>query len=124
MKKYKFLSLVLIILLTACSGAKPKYNGSRIRGEDLYVLIYDKFNSTESHSLKLEKDDVIKVEIVDTEGKIDIEVKNIENDNVIYRANDAQSADFELIITEDGEYEFVVTGDSAEGSVKFEKTSE
>ena len=71
-----------------------------------------------THRMDLNENDVIDVEIVKNQGKLDISVTD-EEDNIIYKADDASSGMFSLEIPRSGIVEFKVSGRNASGLVSF-----
>lgn len=115
-----FLGLFLIVSLTACSSIQ--FNGRRIGNDSQLIMKYSMFNGTDFQLLTLEKGDIVDANIVSDSGKINIKVQK--DDEIIYEEEDVQTGSFQLSISEDGEYKFVVIGKKAKGSVSFIKQTD
>ncbi len=109
---------LLLVFLTACGGAS--YNGSRTGNDQQFIMDYSIFNTTDSQVLKLEKGDIVDVDVVSDSGKIDIEVKKT-GEKALYEGKDVQTASFQLTIPDSGDYKITVKGRKARGSISFIK---
>jgi hypothetical protein len=119
MRKALFVAaLCMILCLSGCQ--QVNFDGSRTSNEDQYIIEYRVLNKTDSAELQLSAGDVVDVEIVANSGKVDVLVKHSDGTE-IYRGNDATTGSFKLDIAKAGTYQFSVSGDNANGSVRFIK---
>ncbi|MGL4346168.1 MAG: hypothetical protein ACRCTE_13300 [Cellulosilyticaceae bacterium] len=115
----KIVSIIgVTLLLTGCNP--DSFAGSRTGNTNQFILVYDLLNGTDSQSLTLEKGDKIAVEITNTSGSVDVEVRK-DQDEPIYTGMNSQNLSFILNISESGTYQCSVTGRKAKGSVSFIK---
>jgi hypothetical protein len=84
------------------------------------MIEYKVLNKTDSAEMQLSRGDVVDVEIVSNSGKVDVQVMHSDGTE-IYRGNDAKTGSFKLNITNAGFYTISVSGDNANGSVRFIK---
>ena len=112
------LLLAAVVCLVSCRTAK--FNGSRTSNDSQFKMSYSIFNDTDSARLQLEDGDEVQVDIVSKSGKVDVKVLG-DDGEAVYEQEDAPTGSFSLAITESGTYQFIVTGEKAEGSVSFVK---
>ncbi len=120
MNRIRTLALIFLaqFVMYGCNVNNTEFEGTRISDETRFILEFDILNSTESHELALKVDDIIDVSIDLIKGELDISVTDVEGKS-IYKADQASSNVFSLIISEDGIYTFKVTGRRASGRVSF-----
>ncbi len=119
MNKVFKLGLIWILILIAAIGcSKPVFNGSRTGNEGQFIMDYSVLSRTENHEMKLQKGDIIAVEIVQNAGKLKLLVTDPDGKE-IYRSDNAITSEFSLEIQTDGTYKFEVTGEKAKGSISF-----
>lgn len=104
--------------ISGCDQSQSEFEGSRISDERRFILEFDVLNTTLSHEMVLDDNDIIDVVIIRKGGELDILVSGADG-QPLYRADDASSSEFALEITKDGLYAFRVTGDHASGKVSF-----
>jgi hypothetical protein len=110
---------VLLIGLCGCANNRT-FSGSKTGNDEQFLVDFDFLNTTVEHQITLEEDDIIRTTINIKGGRVDILVKN-ENGKVAYRGDDAESSEFNIIISEAGVYTFSIKGYKAEGNVYFYK---
>lgn len=117
-KAFFVVSFCLILCLSGCQ--QVTFDGSRTSNENQYIIEYRVLNKTDSAELQLSEGDVVNVDIVSNSGKVDVMAKHSDGTE-IYRGNNAITGSFKLEITRAGTYTFTVSGDNANGSVRFIK---
>lgn len=122
MKKYLYSVWVLVLVFALTGCHTQSFSGSRIGNDHKLIMEYSIFNTTDSQTLKLEKGDILEVEIVSDSGKLSVFLKNDQDDN-IYKGNDVPTGNFQITIEESGTYRLLVTGDKAKGSLSVKKKS-
>lgn len=110
-----FVSLVAILLLTACGA---RFTGEESADETHFALTFSELDGTKAHEMELGEGAIVDVEIEVKSGRLDILVSG-EKGEVIYQANDAESMVFSLIIRKAYTYKFIVMGENAAGAVSF-----
>ena len=101
-------------------GSDSTFDGSRVGNEDAFYMDYSVLSKKEEASLELAEGDVLKVDISQDEGSVDIRVGR-SGEEPIYEGNSLVEMSFTLNITEAGEYQISVSGNRASGSVAFTK---
>jgi len=107
----------MLFLLTGC-GTDSVFEGSRVSDASEFRMEYSILKQEESADLNLTEGDRLKVSLSHTEGFVDVTV-GMEGQELIYRGNGQQNADFVLEITEAGNYHISVFGHQAKGYVSF-----
>lgn len=96
------------------------FDGSRVGNPDGYLLDFSYMDRSDSQSIYLESGDILKVAYEIKDGRIDVTI-GISDRDPIYRGSDVQTGDFELPISEAGEYVISVNASKASGTLAFEK---
>ena len=120
MKKIFIFLLIFFISGCADKNANAVFNGSKTANDNQFIMEYEILNTTYTEKLELKKNEVIKVEIVNDSGNLNISVIG-ESGEKVYKGNDISSSSFSLTIPKDDTYEFSVEGKKAKGSVSFKK---
>ena len=110
--------MAVLYSMSGCDQAQSDFDGSQISDERQFILEFDLLNTTLSHEMVLEENDIVEVVIIRKGGELNILVSDPEG-QPIYRADDASSGKFALEMTKSGSYMFRVTGDHASGKVSF-----
>lgn len=119
MKKTWILLLLSTLLLLLASGcAAPRFDGSETADETQFTLVFTLLEGTRTHSMRLLPGDIVDVIIEVESGRLDILVA-ASGGEVLYRADNADSGVFSLLIQKEYTYKFSVTGSDAAGSVSF-----
>lgn len=108
--------LLLCVLLSACG--QSVFDGSRVKSESEFTLMFRSFNGTESHAFDLCRGDGIWVEIDCKDGTLSVTIQK-DGDEPVYCGSDPLSGGFLVEIQEDGDYQITVTGEHAKGSAAF-----
>lgn len=113
----------LAFLVTACGKAPgdERFCGSRRGNASQLVMEYSDMNLTECQTLDLKAGDMLQFVIESKRGQVDITLQMEENEPVYEESNVSSSA-FYIDIEETGEYQIIVTGRNAKGSVSVTKT--
>lgn len=125
MRKKKIIGIIIgcIIVLTLIVLAahfmhhkKATFNGSRVRGDSLYMIDFTILNGTQEHTMTFEKDDVIHCKWTIECGIVDIEIADSKG-NKLYQGNKVTEAEFDLTVPRSGKYTVTVTGEDATGYI-------
>ena len=129
MKNAKTKSRVWIVLCAAavlcvaalCIAAyrllTPTFQGSRIKNPDAYVLEIERMNGTDSHTLELQKSDILQIQFETEEGSLQMDIQS-EDGSSIYQGNGKEMTHFKLTIPRDGCYTVLITAKQAKGTVR------
>ena len=107
----------MIFLLAGC-GTGSVFDGSRVSDTSGFRIEYSILNREESADLTLREGDCLLVSLSHTDGTVDVTV-GMEGQELIYRGNGQQNAEFVLEIAETGNYHISVSGHQAKGNVSF-----
>lgn len=122
MKIYKLILIIFPILLILgllvflIVYNQPCFIGERTKNPDSYVLNIKKMHGTDSHVLSLSKEDVLKIRFKIEEGNLQMEIKAPDN-TVIYKGNGKITNNFEINITQSGEYTISLKANHAKGYI-------
>lgn len=108
------------LCVAAAGCGSSTFDGSRVESEDAFYMDYSVLAKKEEASLELEEGDVLKVDISQDKGSVDICIGR-SGEEPIYEGNSLVEMSFTLNITEAGEYQISVSGNRASGSVAFTK---
>ena len=95
------------------------YNCSRYADETSYRMDYDFFNGFDSHTLRLNKGDVLEGRIDTYTGWLEVEVSGEDGETVL--EGGPLNGDQSLKITETGDYTILVHGRKASGEFTFDR---
>ncbi len=95
------------------------YNCSRYADETSYRMDYDFFNGFDSHTLRLNKGDVLEGRIDTYTGWLEVEVSGEDGETVL--EGGPLNGDQSLEITETGDYTILVHGRKASGEFTFDR---
>lgn len=126
MKKKRILGIaVCAALLIAGAVAaqrmismQSRFDGSRVRNPDAYLLTFSCMNQDDAHSMHMEKGDLLRVEYEIQRGRVDVRVETEEGE-LIYRGDRVDSGSFALPAARDGEYGVSVHAENAAGRLSF-----
>lgn len=118
MKRTWILLLGTLVLLLTVGCAKPQFEGSETADDTQFALEFTLLEGTRAHSMRLQPGDIVDVIIQKDSGRLDILVE-ASGGEVLYRADNADSGVFSLLIQKEYTYKFSVTGVDAAGSVTF-----
>lgn len=120
MKKTKFLTNAILLLIIAAvvmlfgvSCSHSSFSGSVVKNPDSFTLDIEKMNGVDSHKLELSAGDV---HFETFKGKLYMKITS-NGGAVIYEGNGDGAADFELNVSESGEYTVEVEGHQAAGKI-------
>ena len=125
MKKKRILGIaVCAALLIAGAVAQrvvamqSRFDGSRVRNPDAYLLTFSCMNQDDAHSMHMEKGDLLRVEYEIQRGRVDVRVETEEGEKV-YCGDRVDSGSFALPAARDGEYGVSVHAENAAGRLSF-----
>ena len=118
-KRVRWLMMIaaMLFLLTGC-GTSSIFDGSRVSNASEFQMEYSVLNREETAELVLQAGEQLRVSLSHTKGTVDVTVVTDGNE-LIYRGNGQQNAEFILEITETGNYHISVSGHQAKGNVSF-----
>lgn len=119
-RKISFLTLILIFTISLPACTSTRFSGSRTGNENELIMDYTIFNTTDSQELQLEKDDIVKIEVISKSGNVDISLRKAD-ESPIYEETNIPTSTFQITIDESGTYTVSVAGKKAKGSVKITK---
>lgn len=115
---------VLCFLLALCFLTDPpvsEFTGSRNGNDSEFVMVFRKFNATDSQNLTLEAGDVLNAAIILDDGRMAVKIRY--GDAVIYDNQELLVSEiFDLEIAQSGIYTVEVTGEHARGRVSFTRS--
>lgn len=110
---------VMALLLCACvANHNASFNGSKTGDEDHFEIDFEMLNATYTHELVMKEGESIEVSIEKESGEISVLIQQDSHDPV-YKGDDVQDGDFNVVISEAGAYTLSVTGEKAKGHVVF-----
>lgn len=126
MKKKRILAIaVCAALLIAGAVAaqrtismQSRFDGSRVRNPDAYLLTFSCMNQDDAHSMHMEKGNLLRVEYEIQRGRVDVRVET-EAGEMIYRGDRVDNGSFALPAAHDGEYGVSVHAENAAGRLSF-----
>lgn len=114
MKKY-----LLIFLITICTmfmlGCSIEIMSIGNSTKDSWSKEYKMFRGSESKRIKVEKDQVVKFDVVSEKGNLDIEIED-ENGNTCFSKDNIETSTFEFIPESDGKYKIKFNAKNHQGS--------
>lgn len=109
--------VVLCFAVTACVDGK--FDGEIISEDDRFILDYNVFDGSEYATLDLANGDVLRVDIENTEGSVDV-IVGVDGQPPIYEGSALTTFSFTLNITSARTYRITVRGSDARGRASFE----
>jgi len=120
-KKYIYLTLLVIISFIFISCENISFNGSRTGNSSQFIVDFDVLNTSKTHKMSLEQGERINVSIKKESGDLKVYVYD-SNKNYSYRSDSAFNSDFILTIDHNDNYTFEIVGtNNAKGRVAFKK---
>ena len=111
-----FLIAVAVVMLFGVSCSRSSFSGSVVKNPDSFTLDIEKMNGVDSHKLELSAGDVLDVHFETVKGKLYMKITS-NGGAVLYEGNGDGAADFELNVSESGEYTIEVEGHQAAGKI-------
>ena len=110
-------ALAGIIVFFAC-GRQNVHCVTGINNLDhYYILKFERMNREDFYLIPACKDDVFSVNFRIDKGHADLIIE-IDGRNPIYKGNDIENGEFNVIVPEDGEYRITVNAKHAAGSIE------
>ena len=97
---------------------QSRFDGSRVRNPDAYLLTFSCMNQDDAHSMHMEKGDLLRVEYEIQRGRVDVRVE-LDGDETLYRGDRVDSGSFALPAVRAGEYRVSVHAENAAGRLCF-----
>lgn len=111
--------IILWILIRNFFMGDQVFNGNRIKNPDRYYTYFEYMNQQDTHTLKLCKEDVLKLQWEVEKGSIKLIIGQ-EGKDPIYEGS-LNSASFDLIIPSDGVYTIWFEAQKAKGYLEIIK---
>lgn len=115
-----FLVAICVAAALIIQNRPSQFNGSRVKNPDAYLLDFTSMQQDDSHSLYLAANDVLQVEFGINRGEVNVQI-GIEGEEPIYRGSKVDTANFELPISQPGDYVIAIEAHGAEGFLHFNK---
>ena len=114
------MAILLMYMVGGFNMPRPEYNGNRELSATELMLDFTEMNSSFTHTMTLVEDDQLHCSWDIKQGTVDLLIVS-ESGEKLYQGNKLDHADFKLVIPDDGNYTFTVTGSEAKGIVHFRK---
>ena len=112
------LLIVAALVAQRTVSMQSRFDGSRVRNPDAYLLTFSCMNQDDAHSMHMEKGDLLRVEYEIQRGRVDVCVETEEGET-IYRGDRVDSGSFALPAVRAGEYRVSVHAENAAGRLSF-----
>ena len=112
------LLIVAALVAQRTVSMQSRFDGSRVRNPDAYLLTFSCMNQDDAHSMHMEKGDLLRVEYEIQRGRVDVRVETEEGEKV-YCGDRVDSGSFALPAARDGEYGVSVHAENAAGRLCF-----
>ncbi len=123
----KRLILAAVFLVAVCGTIaffvwnRPSHlDGSREKNPDAYLLDFTSMKQDDFHTLHLETGEALHVEFGVERGNVDVQI-GMDGEEPIYRGNEVDNANFELPISQSGDYVISIQARNAQGFLHFTK---
>lgn len=115
-KAVVLLVLAAGVMLLGASCSHSSFSGSVVKNPDSFSLDIDEMNGVDSHKLQLNAGDVLDVHFETVKGKLYMKITS-NGGTSLYEGNGDGASDFELNVSESGEYTVEVEGRQAVGKI-------
>lgn len=121
--KRKIIIAAAVLLIAAAAVCLLVFNADTFKGErfkepDRYYLSFTLMNEDDFAVMPLRAGDTVYASWNIEKGRVSVEISS-ESGEMLYRGNDLDTAEFELPISEDGNYLFSVSAHNAAGYMEF-----
>lgn len=121
-KKYIALLLLCFVLIFSLSACRADFVGNKIKVGNKYTLSFSVLNTEEKESMNLKKGQKLGVALELETGKVSVRIGKA-GEPEIYKGTDLfESAQFDLIVPQNGRYHICVSGKDARGKIEFKVT--
>ena len=114
------LSVFLLVRGSQGSGA---FRGSFVKNSDSYLLNAERMTGTDTHTLALQKGDVLQIHFALEKGSLKLTI-TAPDSTELYAGNGTEAEDFTVNIPADGVYIISVDGRQAAGTLHIQRTAE
>lgn len=114
------LSVFLLVRGSQGSGA---FRGSFVKNSDSYSLDAERMTGTDTHTLALQKGDVLQIHFAVGKGSLKLTI-TAPDGTELYAGNGTEAEDFTVNIPADGVYAISVEGRQAAGTLHIQRTAE
>ena len=112
------LLIVAALVAQRTVSMQSRFDGSRVRNPDAYLLTFSCMNQDDAHSMRMEAGDQLRVEYEIQRGHVDVRVETEEGET-LYRGDHVDSASFALPAVRAGAYRVSVHAENAAGKLSF-----
>lgn len=118
MKYKKIIGTVLIVcaIVLSLAGCAPEFEGSSVKNSDSYTLDIESMNGKDSHTMELERGNVLRIDFETAKGSLSMEIQAPDG-SAVYRGDGTEVTEFTLTVPMDGVYSIIVEGDRAKGRI-------
>lgn len=118
MKYKKIICTVLIVcaIVLSLAGCAPEFEGSSVKNSDSYTLDIESMNGKDSHTMELERGNVLRIDFETAKGSLSMEIQAPDG-SAVYRGDGTEVTEFTLTVPMDGVYSIIVEGDRAKGRI-------
>lgn len=118
MKYKKIIGTVLIVcaIVLSLAGCAPEFEGSSVKNSDSYTLDIESMNGKDSHTMELERGNVLRIDFETAKGSLSMEIQAPDG-SAVYQGDGTEVTEFTLTVPMDGVYSIIVEGDRAKGRI-------
>ena len=112
-----------VFFLVRGSRDSGAFRGSFVKNPDTYSLDVERLTGTDTHTLELQKGDVLQIHFAVEKGSLRLTL-TAPDGSELYAGNGTEAADFTVNIPADGVYAISVEGRQAAGTLYIQKSAE
>lgn len=112
-----------VFLLVRGSQGSGAFRGSFVKNSDSYLLNAERMTGTDTHTLALQKGDVLQIHFAVGKGSLKLTIAAPDSTE-LYAGNGTEAEDFTVNIPADGVYTISVEGQQAAGTLHIQRTAE
>lgn len=112
-----------VFFLMRGSHGSDAFRGSFVKNSDSYLLDVERMTGTDTHTLELQKGDVLQVHFSVEKGSLRLTI-TAPDGTELYAGNGTEAADFTVNIPADGIYAISAEGRQAAGTLYIQKSAE
>lgn len=118
-KRFVILLVLTLAVVFVFSACEPDFVGNKIKRGNEYSLSFSVLNRTEKETLSLKKGQELNVSLTLEKGTVSLRIGR-KDKPAIYTGTDLESADFAVVVPENGRYIISVSGKGAKGKAEFD----
>ena len=112
------LLIVAALIAQRVVAMQSRFDGTRVRNPDAYLLVFSCMNQDDAHSMRMEKGDLLRVECEIQRGRVDVRV-DVDGGETLYCGDRVDSGSFALPAARAGTYAVSVHAENAAGRLSF-----